>query len=177
MRVRIKVNGELYERDVADHTTLLRFLREDLGLTGTKEGCGAGECGACSVILDGKVVNSCLVLACEVDRSEIETIEGEAKGGDLTELQKAFDRNHAVQCGFCTPGMIMVAKDLLARHPKPTRDQVIEGIEGNFCRCTGYQQIVEAVLDASGQLGRGGSGESATAAGRSAHVKGELKHV
>jgi aerobic-type carbon monoxide dehydrogenase small subunit (CoxS/CutS family) len=161
MRVRVKVNGELYERDVAEHRTLLRFLREDLGLTGTKEGCGAGECGACSVILAGKVVNSCLVLAAEADGAEIETIEGEAKGGELSPLQKAFDRNHAVQCGFCTPGMIMVAKDLLRHNPKPTREQVIEGIEGNFCRCTGYQQIVEAILEASGQPGG----------------KGELRHV
>ena len=169
MRVRVKINGGLYERDVSDHRTLLHFLREDLGLTGTKEGCGAGECGACSVILDGRIVNSCLVLAAEVDGSEIETIEGEAKDGELSELQQAFDRGHAVQCGFCTPGLIMVAKDLLRRIPNPTREQVIEGIEGNFCRCTGYLQIVESVLDASARM----SGKAA--AGASA--KGELKHA
>ena len=168
--VRVKVNGELYERDVPDHRTLLHFLREDLGLTGTKEGCGAGECGACSVILDGKVVSSCLVLAAEADGAEVETIEGEAKGGELSELQQAFDRGHAVQCGFCTPGMIMVAKDLLRRHPRPTREQVIEGIEGNFCRCTGYLQIVESVLDASAR-------RTGAAPGRDGGVKGELKHV
>ncbi len=166
MRVRVKVNGGLYERDVSDQRTLLHFLREDLGLTGTKEGCGAGECGACSVILDGRIVNSCLVLAAEVDGSEIETIEGEAKDGELSELQKAFDRGHAVQCGFCTPGMIMVAKDLLRRIPNPTREQVIEGIEGNFCRCTGYQQIVESILDASARM-----------RGAAAAEKGALKHA
>ncbi len=168
MRVRVKINGGLYERDVSDHRTLLHFLREDVGLTGTKEGCGAGECGACSVILDGRIVNSCLVLAAEVDGSEIETIEGEAKDGELSELQKAFDRGHAVQCGFCTPGMIMVAKDLLRRIPKPTREQVIEGIEGNFCRCTGYQQIVESILDASARMSGAPAGAGA---------KGELKHA
>ncbi len=166
MRVRVKVNGGLYERECSDHRTLLHFLREDLGLTGTKEGCGAGECGACSVILDGRIVNSCLVLAAEVDGSEIETIEGEAKEGELSELQKAFDRGHAVQCGFCTPGMIMVAKDLLRRIPDPTREQVIEGIEGNFCRCTGYLQIVESILDASARM-----------RGRAAPARGELKHA
>ena len=170
MRIRVTINGELHERDVSDHRTLLHFLREDLGLTGTKEGCGAGECGACSVILDGRIVNSCLVLAAEVDGSEIETIEGEAKDGELSELQQAFDRGHAVQCGFCTPGMIMVAKDLLRRISNPTREQVIEGIEGNFCRCTGYLQIVEAILDASARM-------SGVPAGQGADAKGELKHV
>ncbi len=165
MRVRVKVNGEPYEREVGEHRTLLHFLREDLGLTGTKEGCGAGECGACSVILEGKLVNSCLVLAAEADGGDIETIEGEARDGKLSPLQQAFDRNHAVQCGFCTPGMIMAAKDLLRRCPQPTREQVIEGIEGNFCRCTGYLQIVEAVLDACGRLGAAGA------------AKGELKHA
>ncbi len=170
MRVRVKINGEPYEREVSDHRTLLHFLREDLGLTGTKEGCGAGECGACTVILDGKVVNSCLVLAAEVDGCEIETIEGEAKSGELSQLQQAFDRGHAVQCGFCTPGMIMVAKDLLRRNPRPTREQVIEAIEGNFCRCTGYQQIVEAILDAAARM-------SGAPAGADAGTKGELRHA
>ena len=181
MLVRVKVNGDRYERDVADHRTLLRFLREDLGLTGTKEGCGAGECGACSLILDGKLVNSCLVLAAEADGLEIETIEGEARDGKLSPLQQAFDRNHAVQCGFCTPGMIMAAKDLLRRCPQPTREQVIEGLEGNFCRCTGYLQIVEAVLDACGRLagvsGGAGGGAGAGPGPDAAAVKGELKHV
>lgn len=156
MRISITVNGQKYQRDVAEHRTLLRFLREDLGLTGTKEGCGAGECGACTVFMNGRTVNSCMVLAVEADGAEIETIEGEAAGPGLSELQEAFDRNHAVQCGFCTSGMIMSAKELIRIHPKPTVEQIKEGLEGNFCRCTGYQQIIEAVLDATGQLKKKG---------------------
>lgn len=161
MIVKLTVNGELYERDVAENRTLLRFLREDLGLTGTKEGCGAGECGACTVFMDGKTVNSCMVLAVEADGSEIDTIEGEAKDGTLSPIQKSFDKHHAVQCGYCTSGMIMSVKELLHRNPKPNPEEIKEGIEGNFCRCTGYQQIVEAVLDVSGQNPE----------------KGELKHA
>jgi carbon-monoxide dehydrogenase small subunit len=137
-----------------ENRTLLRFIREDLGLTGTKEGCGAGECGACTVYMNGKTVNSCMVLAVEADGAVIETIEGEAAEGMLSKLQEAFDRNHAVQCGFCTPGMLMSAKELIHNHPKPTVEQIKEGLEGNLCRCTGYQQIIEAVLDATGQLTR-----------------------
>jgi carbon-monoxide dehydrogenase small subunit len=156
--IQVTINGRSYERQVEESRTLLHFLREDVGMTGTKEGCGAGECGACTVILNGKAVNSCLVLAAEVDGGQIETIEGEAKDGELSELQRAFDRHHAVQCGFCTPGMIMVVKELLRRNPHPTREQILEGIEGNFCRCTGYQQILEAVLDVTGQL-EGNKGE------------------
>jgi aerobic-type carbon monoxide dehydrogenase small subunit (CoxS/CutS family) len=140
MRIKVKVNGRDYERDVEGHLTLLRFLREELGLTGTKEGCGAGECGACTVFL-----------AAEVDGREVETIEGEAVGGQLSALQAAFDRRHAVQCGYCTAGMVMSARELLRRIPKPTVEQIKDGIEGNFCRCTGYSQIIEAILDASGQ--------------------------
>ena len=151
MRIKVTVNGGAYERDVEEHKTLLRFLREDLGFTGTKEGCGAGECGACTVILDGKAVNSCMVLAVETDGSKVETIEGEAKDGKLSAIQEAFDRHHAVQCGYCTGGMVMSVRELLARNPKPTVDEIKDGIEGNFCRCTGYQQIIEAVLDVSGQ--------------------------
>lgn len=161
MKIRVMVNGDVYERDVAENRTLLRFLREDLGLTGTKEGCGAGECGACTVFLDGKTVNSCMVLAVEADGSAVDTIEGEAKNGKLSGIQEAFHRNHAVQCGYCTAGMVMSVKELLHRNPKPSEDEIKEGIEGNFCRCTGYTQIIEAVLDASGQPGK----------------KGELKHA
>lgn len=150
-RIRVTVNGVAYDREVADNRTLLRFLREDLGLTGTKEGCGAGECGACTVFLDGRTVNSCMVLAVEADGRVVQTIEGEAEEGKLSALQDAFLRHHAVQCGFCTSGMILSARELLQRVPKPTVEQIKEGIEGNFCRCTGYQQIIEAVLDASGQ--------------------------
>lgn len=151
MRVTVTVNGQVYEREVEGHRTLLHFLRDGLGLTGSKEGCGAGECGACTVLMDGLAVNACMVLAAEADGRSLETIEGEAKHGRLSEIQEAFNRHHAVQCGFCTGGMIMSVRELLARNPKPTVEEIREVIEGNFCRCTGYQQIVEAVLDASGQ--------------------------
>ncbi len=161
MKIRLTVNGQHYERDVLEHKTLLHFLREELGFTACKEGCGAGECGACTVILNGKAVNSCLVLAAEVQDAVVETAEGEANGNELSDLQAAFERHHAVQCGFCTPGLMMSIRDLLRRNPKPSVQEIKEGIEGNFCRCTGYVQIIEAVLDATGQLEK----------------KGELKHV
>ena len=152
-KITVRINGDLYEREVRESKTLLHFLREDVGLTGTKEGCGAGECGACTIFMNGRTVNSCLVLAVEADGAELRTIEGEASGdGTLSALQHAFARHHAVQCGFCTPGMVMTVKDLLQRNPKPTRNEIIHGIESNFCRCTGYQQIVEAVLDVTGRL-------------------------
>lgn len=151
-RITVRINGEVYEREVRDSKTLLHFLREDAGLTGTKGGCEAGECGACTVFLNGRTVNSCLVLAVEADGADILTIEGETVDGKLSTIQEAFARHHAVQCGFCTPGMIMTVKDLLQRNPKPTREEIIHGIESNFCRCTGYQQIIEAVLDVTGQL-------------------------
>jgi len=157
--IKLSINGQPYEREVNEHTTLLHFLRHDLGLTGTKEGCGSGECGACTIIMDGKSVNSCLVLAAEADGSELETIEGVAVSGELSAIQQAFHENHAVQCGFCTPGMVMSATDLLRRNPHPTREEIIDGIEGNFCRCTGYEQIIEAVdAAARGEVsGRDGS--------------------
>ena len=156
IRVQVKVNGRLYVRETEENKTLLRFLRDDLGLTGTKEGCGAGECGACTVILNGRTVNSCLVLAAEADGAEVETVEGEAKEGKLSPLQQAFDRHHAVQCGFCTPGMLMSIRHLLRRNPKPSEEEIRRAIEGNFCRCTGYKQIIEAVQDATGQLQKPG---------------------
>ncbi len=159
MKIRVTINGRLYERETEESRTLLHFIRDDCGLTGTKEGCGMGECGACTVLLEGKAVNSCLVLAAEADGRSVETIEGEAKNGRLSRLQKAFVKHHAIQCGFCTPGMIMSAKSLLARNPRPSVEEIKEAIEGNFCRCTGYAQIVEAVLDASGQPDvKGGKG-------------------
>jgi aerobic-type carbon monoxide dehydrogenase small subunit (CoxS/CutS family) len=151
MKISVRVNGELYEKEVMENRTLLRFLREDLGLTGTKEGCGAGECGACTVYMNGKTVNSCMVLAVEAHGVEIETIEGEAQDGVLSKLQEAFERNNAVQCGFCTSGMIISARELIHNNPKPSIEEIKEGIEGNFCRCTGYQQIIEAILEATGQ--------------------------
>ncbi|HPN30146.1 MAG TPA: (2Fe-2S)-binding protein [bacterium] len=150
--ITFKINGSKYSKDVEEHKTLLRFLREDLHLTGTKEGCGAGECGACIVLVNGAPVNSCLMLAVEIDGSEVTTIEGVSKNGQPNSLQKAFEKHHAVQCGFCTPGMILTATDLLKRKPKPTEAEIKEAIEGNFCRCTGYVQIIEAIKDASGQL-------------------------
>ncbi|MBF0547710.1 MAG: (2Fe-2S)-binding protein [Candidatus Riflebacteria bacterium] len=150
MRINVNVNGRDYIREISENRLLLAFLREDLGLTGTKEGCGAGECGACTVILNGKTVNSCLVLAAEADGGAVETIEGEAQNGKLTELQKAFHKNHASQCGFCTPGMIMSLKAFLKDNPNPNEHQIKEAMEGNFCRCTGYRQIIEAVQDCCG---------------------------
>jgi carbon-monoxide dehydrogenase small subunit len=125
--------------------TLLDFIRDRLHLTGTKEGCGIGECGACTVLLDGKPVTACLVLAVEADGASIETIEGEAADGELSLLQKAFVETGAVQCGFCTPGMIMSARGLLRRNPNPTDDEIVEAMAGNLCRCTGYAAILEAV--------------------------------
>ena len=163
MRVSLTVNGRAYEREVAEHHTLLALLRDDLGLTGTKEGCAAGECGACTVFLNGQTVNACMVLAVEAEGATINTIEGEASGGELSPIQQALARHQAVQCGFCTGGMVMSIRELLERNPSPSVDDIKDGIEGNFCRCTGYQQIIEAVLDVSGQL--------------TPQTKGELKHV
>lgn len=149
--IQLTINGRKYQREVDSHRTLLRFIREDIGLTGTKEGCGAGECGACTVILDGRTVNSCLMLAVECDGATIETVESEARGGKLSGLQQALINNGAVQCGFCTPGMIASIKVLLADNPTPSRQDILEAIEGNFCRCTGYEQIIEAVMEYTGR--------------------------
>lgn len=141
------VNGDAVAVDVEDHWTLLRALREGLALTGTKEGCGNGECGACTVLLEGKPVNSCVVLAVEVEGKNIRTIEGEADGEVLNPLQRAFIEMGAIQCGFCTPGMVMSARALLMRNPDPTEEEVEEAICGNLCRCTGYKPIVSAILE------------------------------
>ena len=150
------VNGEPVELEVAPRATLLDVLRDDLELTGTKYGCGEGECGACSVILDGKVVNSCLVLALECQGSEILTVEGLAANGRLHSIQKAFVDHGAVQCGFCTPGMIMASYALLEENPSPTEDEIRRALEGNLCRCTGYRKIIDAVLAlAGGGVSRG----------------------
>ena len=145
--VRFRVNGEQKELDASPTKTLLDLLRENLFLTGTKRGCDSGECGACTVIMNGKAVNSCLVLATELDRSEITTIEGLGKSADeLHPLQKAFIEKGAVQCGFCTPGIIMTAKAFLDLNPQPTEEEVRDAISGNLCRCTGYSKIVNAIL-------------------------------
>ncbi len=148
--VRINVNGDPYELAVDSRSTLLDVLREDLRLTGTKRGCGDGDCGACTVLLDGRPVNSCLTLAVEADGREVTTIEGLAPSGSgLHPLQEAFIEKGAVQCGYCTPGMILSALALLRRNPNPTEEQVREGLSGNLCRCTGYNKIVEAVMAAA----------------------------
>jgi carbon-monoxide dehydrogenase small subunit len=147
--IRITVNGKLYELSVRPSATLLEVIREDLGLTGTKEGCGVGECGACTVIMDGKTVNACLVLAPEADGKEITTIEGLAQGEKLDPIQQAFYEIGGLQCVFCTPGMIMSTKALLAETPEPTDQEIRKGLEGNFCRCTGYTKIFESVREAS----------------------------
>ncbi|MBN1261781.1 MAG: (2Fe-2S)-binding protein [Anaerolineae bacterium] len=147
--ITLTVNGEHYPIVVKSHHTLLKVLREQLGLTGTKVGCENGECGACTVLLDGEPVNSCLVLAIEADGREIQTVEGLSKDGHLHPLQEAFIAHNAVQCGFCTPGMLMSAKALLERNPHPDEQEVREALVGNLCRCTGYIRIVDAVLDAA----------------------------
>ncbi len=147
--IRLTVNGTPYELSVRPHATLLEVIREDLGLTGTKEGCGVGECGACTVIMDGKTVNACLVLAAEAHGSEVTTIEGLARGDELDPVQEAFYEIGGLQCGFCTPGMIMSTKALLAETPEPTDQQIRKGLEGNFCRCTGYTKIFDSVREAS----------------------------
>jgi len=146
MRITLNVNGEDYEVDVQPHWTLLHVLRNELGLTGAKLGCGNGECGACTVIMNGKAVPSCLVPAARAEGSEITTIEGLQDGGVLHPLQEAFIEHSAVQCGFCSPGMILTAKSLLDVNPRPTEEEVREALLSNLCRCTGYTKIVEAVL-------------------------------
>lgn len=148
-KIQFKVNGKQVSVKVPANRTLLRMLREDLHLTGTKESCGEGECGACTVLLDGRAVNACLVLAVEVDGRTVETIEGEGEGSNLSPLQEAFVRNHALQCGFCTPGMILSARALLERNPSPSVEQIQEAIAGNLCRCTGYRPIVRAIQEAA----------------------------
>ncbi len=143
--VALTVNCELYELEIPAHRTLLDVIREDLGFTGTKQGCGNGECGACTVLLDGDPVNACLVLALQADGKSVTTIEGLSKGGKLDAIQEAFIAKGAIQCGFCTPGMVLSVKALLDRNPHPGPLQIREALTGNFCRCTGYQKIVEAV--------------------------------
>ena len=147
--VTLKINDEPYELTLDPRRTLLDVLRNDLGLTGTKEGCGEGVCGACTVLLEGKAVNACLILAVEVNGREILTIEGLAKGGVLHPLQQSFIDHWAIQCGFCTPGMILSAKALLDKNPHPGEDEIRRALAGNLCRCTGYAKIVKAVSKCS----------------------------
>jgi aerobic carbon-monoxide dehydrogenase small subunit len=149
--IAVTVNGTHHEREVEPRELLVYFLREHLGLTGTNVGCDTTTCGACTVLLDGKSVKSCTVLAVQADGCEVTTIEGLAKNGVLHPLQEAFWEKHGLQCGFCTPGMIMAAADLLQRNPNPSDEEIRHGLEGNLCRCTGYHNIVEAVKAAAGQ--------------------------
>ncbi|OGP87942.1 MAG: (2Fe-2S)-binding protein [Deltaproteobacteria bacterium RBG_16_48_10] len=149
-RIRFELNTKTYDVETGPGRTLLQMIREDLGLTGTKSGCERGECGACTVLLNGVAVNSCLLPAMEADGKEIVTIEGLARNGRLHPLQEKFIELGAIQCGFCTPGMILTAKALLDRNIHPTEREVRREIAGNFCRCTGYDKIVEAILAAFG---------------------------
>ena len=144
------VNGSPVEADVADRTLLVHFLRDVAGLTATNVGCDTSSCGACTVLLDGQSVKSCTVLAAQADGHQITTLEGLASGGEMHPVQRAFHAEHGLQCGFCTPGMVIAAVSLLAENPHPTEQQVRTGLEGNLCRCTGYHNIVRAVLAAAG---------------------------
>jgi len=153
-QISITVNGKTHELHVKPWATLLEVIRDDLGLTGTKEGCGLGECGACTVIMDGNTVNACLVLAPEADGKEITTIEGLAQGDTLHPIQEAFMEQGGLQCGFCTPGIILSTKALLDENPKPTDEEMRRGLAGNFCRCTGYTKIFESIKVAAQRGGK-----------------------
>ena len=143
--VELEVNGERYEREVEARRLLVHFLRDDLDLTGTHVGCDTGNCGACSVIVDGTLLKSCMMLAVQADGSSVETVEGLAENGELTPLQQSFNEHHGLQCGYCTPGMLMSATALLRENPSPSEDEIKKALQGNICRCTGYWNIVDAV--------------------------------
>jgi aerobic carbon-monoxide dehydrogenase small subunit len=151
-RVSVTVNGVAREAEVEPRTLLVYFLRESLGLTGTNVGCDTSSCGSCTVLLDGESVKSCTLLAVQAEGREVTTIEGIADDGQMHPIQDAFHRNHGLQCGYCTPGMIMAAASFLQENPNPTDEQVRESLEGNLCRCTGYQNIVKSILDAAGTM-------------------------
>src|SRR3954451_1117409 len=168
-RVQLKVNGEQHELEVEPRLLLVHLLRDKLGLTGTHVGCDTSNCGACTVHLDGRAVKSCTVLAVQADGAEVTTIEGLGSEDALHPMQDAFWTNHGLQCGYCTPGMIMAATDLLKRNPDPSEDEVRHALEGNLCRCTGYHNIVKAVL-AAAREGRPGHVEEAEAPGEGAEV-------
>ena len=150
MELTVTVNGHRYWEQVEARLLLSDFLRHSIGLTGTHVGCEHGVCGACTVLLDGVAVRSCLLLAVQVDGAELRTVESLAQDGELNGLQRAFHERHALQCGFCTPGILMAATDLLSRNPSPTREEVEDMLSGHLCRCTGYEPIVQAILDAAG---------------------------
>jgi len=149
--INVTINGHVYEEDVEPRILLSHFLRENIGLTGTHVGCVVGECGACSVLLDGKIVKSCLQFAVQADGREVMTVEGLAKDGELTPIQEAFVKHYAFQCGYCTPGMVMTSHALLRGNPDPSDEEIRKALAGNLCMCTGYVQIVEAVKDAAGK--------------------------
>ena len=149
--ITVNVNGQLHAGEVEPRQLLVHFLRDTLGLTGTHVGCDTSNCGACTVHLDGDAVKSCTVLAVQADGAEVTTIEGMGREGDLHPMQEAFWANHGLQCGYCTPGMIMAGADLIAKNPNPTEEDVREALAGNLCRCTGYHNIVKAVMSAAGQ--------------------------
>ena len=144
--VSVEINGELHEREVEARRLLVHFIRDDLDLTGTHVGCDTGNCGACTILLDGKAVKSCMLLAVQADGAKITTVEGlSPDDGELTPLQQAFSKHHALQCGYCTPGMLISATHLLERNPQPSEEEIRRGIQGNICRCTGYVNIVKAI--------------------------------
>jgi aerobic carbon-monoxide dehydrogenase small subunit len=149
LTVSVEVNGETHEREVEARRLLVHFLRDDLDLTGTHVGCDTGNCGACTVICDGQAIKSCMMLAVQADGRKIETVEGLADDGELTALQQSFSEHHALQCGYCTPGMLMSAKALLADNREPTENEIRRAIQGNICRCTGYVNLVEAIKSAA----------------------------
>ena len=151
-RIRVTVDGVTYDDEVEPRLLLVYYLRDRLGLTGTNVGCDTSNCGACTILLDGRSVKSCTVLAAQVDGAQITTIQGLASNGEWHPLQKAFNAEHALQCGYCTPGMIMASVGLLEHNPDPTSDEIRHGLEGNLCRCTGYQNIVKAVRAAADEL-------------------------
>ena len=150
--ISLTVNGKKYEIAVKTNQTLLEVLRDEMGLTGTKEGCGEGDCGACAVLMDGKAVNSCLVLAVRANGRDIVTVEGLSEGGKLHPLQEAFVEHGAIQCGFCSPGMLISGKALLEKNPHPSEEETRLAISGNLCRCTGYQKIVESIMSAGEKI-------------------------
>ena len=147
--VHFKLNGKEIEEEIFPNTLLVDFIRDQMGLTGTKKGCGTGECGACTVLLDGEPVTSCLILACQANGRSITTIEGFSHNGEPSEIQKRFVEEGAIQCGFCTPGFIVSAEALLRENPHPAEEQIREAVSGNLCRCTGYKKIVQAIKKAS----------------------------
>jgi carbon-monoxide dehydrogenase small subunit len=149
MNINVTVNGTTYERDVEPRKLLIHFIRDDLDLTGSHIGCDTGNCGACSVIVDGSLVKSCMMLAVQADGAKVETVEGLSEGDELTKLQQAFKDHHALQCGYCTPGMLMSSTALLRGNPHPSDDEIRKGLQGNICRCTGYWNIFEAVKAAA----------------------------